>query len=296
MRLRALSISTTSTVTVSPRLTTSSTFFTRSPLGARREMWSRPSVPFLSSTKAPKSVVLTHASGEHVADLDLLGHRLDAVLDAFRSLLVGGADEDRAVVLDVDVGAELLGHAADGLAALADDEPDLVGVDLDREDARRPLAELAARLGDGLGHLAEDEQAGLARLLERLGEDLEGHAGDLDVHLQGGDALGGAGDLEVHVAEVVFHAGDVGEHDVVVALLDETHRGAGHRGVICTPASMSDERRAADAGHGGRAVALEDLGHDADRVGERRPRREGPAAGRARRGRRGRCRGAWGRA
>ena len=59
MRLRALSISTTSTVTVSPRLTTSSTFFTRSPLGARREMWSRPSVPFLSSTNAPKSVVLT---------------------------------------------------------------------------------------------------------------------------------------------------------------------------------------------------------------------------------------------
>ena len=28
--------------------------------------------------------------------------------------------------------------------------------------------ELAARLGDGLEHLAEDEQPGLARLLERL--------------------------------------------------------------------------------------------------------------------------------
>ena len=74
---------------------------------------------------------LDDRAGEHVADLDLLGHRLDAVHDAFRGLLVGGADEDRAVVLDVDVGAELLGHAADGLAALADDEPDLVGVDLD---------------------------------------------------------------------------------------------------------------------------------------------------------------------
>ena len=59
MRLRALSISTTSTVTMSPRLTTSSTFSTRSPLGASREMWIRPSVPFLSSTKAPKAVVLT---------------------------------------------------------------------------------------------------------------------------------------------------------------------------------------------------------------------------------------------
>src|SRR3712207_7217622 len=35
--------------------------------------------------------------------------------------------------------------------------------------------------------------------------------------------------LEVHVAEVVLDAGDVGEHDVVVALLDEAHRDAGDR-------------------------------------------------------------------
>ena len=82
---------------------------------------------------------------------------------------------------------------------------------------------------DRLGHLAEDEQPALASLLERVGEDLEGDAGDLDVHLQGGDPVLGAGDLEVHVAEVVLDAGDVGEHDVVVALLDQPHRDAGDR-------------------------------------------------------------------
>ena len=111
-------------------------------------------------------------------------------------------------------------------------------------------------------------RAGLARLLERLGEDLEGDARDLDVHLERGDALGGAGDLEVHVAEVVLDAGDVGEHDVVVALLDETHRGAGHRSADLHAGVHEAERAAADAGHGGRAVALEDLAHDTDRVGE----------------------------
>ena len=58
MRLRALSISTTSTVMVSPRLTTSSTLSTRLPPPSF-EMWIRPSTPFLSSTNAPKSVVLT---------------------------------------------------------------------------------------------------------------------------------------------------------------------------------------------------------------------------------------------
>ncbi len=53
---------------------------------------------------------------------------------------------------------------------------------------------------------------------ERLGHDLGGDALDLDVHLQGGDALDGAGDLEVHVAQVVFGAQDVGE-DAVIARL-----------------------------------------------------------------------------
>jgi hypothetical protein len=42
--------------------------------------------------------------------------------------------------------------------------------------------------------------------------DLLGDAGDLDVHLQRGDAVGGAGDLEVHVAEVVLVTEDVGQH------------------------------------------------------------------------------------
>ena len=64
---------------------------------------------------------------------------------------------------------------------------------------------------------------------ERVAQDLERDARDLDVHLQGGDALLGAGDLEVHVAEVVLDAGDVGEDDVVVALLDQAHRDAGDR-------------------------------------------------------------------
>ena len=95
--------------------------------------------------------------------------------------------------------------------------------------ARRVLGELLARAVDRLGHLAEDELAALVGLLERVAEDLEGDAGDLDVHLQGGDPLRGAGDLEVHVAEVVLDAGDVGEDDVVVALLDQAHRDAGDR-------------------------------------------------------------------
>ena len=51
--------------------------------------------------------------------------------------------------------------------------------------------------------------------------------------------FGGAGDLEVHVTEVILGALDVGEDDVVVALLDEAHGDPAHRRRIGTPASMS---------------------------------------------------------
>ena len=77
-------------------------------------------------------------------------------------------------------------------------------------------------------------------LRQRVAHDLEGDAGDLDVHLQRGDPALGAGDLEVHVAEVVLDAGDVGQDDVVVALLDQAHRDARDRAPSGTPASISE--------------------------------------------------------
>ncbi len=69
----------------------------------------------------------------------------------------------------------------------------------------------------------------LLRLIERDAHDLFGDAGDLDVHLQRGDAVGGARNLEVHVAEVIFIAEDVGQDGEVVTFLDQTHRDARNR-------------------------------------------------------------------
>ena len=82
---------------------------------------------------------------ERVADLDLLGHRADPV-DQGVALLAGlRVDEHVALVVDVDLRVELLAQAADRLAALADQQADLVRVDLDRGDPRGELRELAAR-------------------------------------------------------------------------------------------------------------------------------------------------------
>ena len=122
--------------------------------------------------------------------------------------------------------------------------------------------------------MLEDGEARIARLHERLAQELGRDAGDLDVHLQGGDALVGARDLEVHVAEVVLGALDVGQDDVVVALHDQAHRDAGDRRLDRHAGVHQRERRAAHRGHRRRAVGLEHLGDEAHRVRERLGRRE----------------------
>ena len=167
---------------------------------------------------------------------------------------IGGGDLHRAVVLDVDLGAGLFHDLADHLAAGADHFADLVGRDLEHLDARRMLAELGAGRGQRLGHLAEDVQAAVLGLAERDLHDLFGDAGDLDVHLQRGDALFGAGHLEVHVAEMILVAEDVGQHGIALVFEDEAHGDAGGRPLQRHAGVHQRERGAADRGHRGRAV------------------------------------------
>src|SRR6185436_8953360 len=203
-----------------------------------------------------------------VSDLGLLRQGFDGC-DRRRGLLsVGRVDEDRPVLLDVDLHFVVGFEAADRLAALADHHADLLGVDLHGRDARCVLVQLGAHLRNRLEHLVEDDLARPLGLLERRLHDLPRNAGDLDVHLQAGDALARSGDFEVHVTEMVLGALDVGEDDVVVALFDEAHRDAGHRCLDRHPCIHEREGRAADRAHRRRAVRLERLGHDADGVGE----------------------------
>ena len=221
---------------------------------------------------APNGLDRDDAAVVLLADLRLLDDGLDAAGGLFATE-VARRDEDRAVFLDVDLRAGLVLDAADDLAAGADDVADLVGRDLDGDDARSVLAHLLARNLDRLHHLAEDEGAAFLGLQERGAQDVDGQALGLVVHLHGRDAVLGTGDLEVHVAEEVLEALDVGQDGDVVALLDEAHRDTGDRSLDRHAGVHERERRAADRAHRARAVGLEHLGHDADRVRERRPRR-----------------------
>src|SRR5690606_17384866 len=164
-----------------------------------------------------------------LADLGLLHDAEDPLLRRFDLVEIGRRDLDHTLVVDVDLGAGLGHDLADHLAAGADDVTDLRLVDRDRLDPRRVGRQFGARAAQRLGHLAEDVRAAGFRLLERPGHDLPRDAGDLDVHLQRGDALLGTGDLEVHVAEVILVAEDVAEDGELVTFEDQPHRDARHR-------------------------------------------------------------------
>ena len=150
MRPRSLSTSTTVTSISSPELSTSSTVPTRSP-GFTLEMCKQ-AVGALRQLDEGAEVGRLHDLAGRVAvpDLGLFGDRGDAIDSRLDQLAGGRIDAHRAIVVDVDLGLELLRDRADRLATLADQRTDLLGVDLDGGDPRRVLGELLARLGDRL--------------------------------------------------------------------------------------------------------------------------------------------------
>src|SRR6185312_6821279 len=119
---------------------------------------------------------LDHLALVDAAHFHVGGDVLDALAGGFALRLVHRGDLDGAVVLDLDGRAGLLLDAAHHHAALADDVADLLGVDLDDHDARRPLGHVGTGLGDDLVHLAEDVQTAVLLLGESLLHDLFGDA------------------------------------------------------------------------------------------------------------------------
>ena len=151
------------------------------------------------------------------AKLDLRTERLDFGTRLGGLLAVGACDEHGSILFDVDLGARALLDATDHLAAWSDQLADLLGVDLDGDDARCELGDVAAWFSDDSFHLPDDVDASLAGDFKDRGDFLDRETAGLQVKLNAGDALAGAADLEVHLAEEVFFADDV-DHVANLAL------------------------------------------------------------------------------
>ena len=176
------------------------------------------------------------------------------LIAALIEVVIGRRHLHRAVVFDVDLGAGLFHDLADHLTASADHFANLVDRNVEHLDARSMLAKLGASRGERLGHFAENVQAAILGLAQRGLHDLFGDAGDLDVHLQRGNAAFGAGHLEVHVAEVILVTEDVGQHGMALVFQDEAHGDARRRPLQRHACVHQCKRGAADRGHRGRSV------------------------------------------
>ena len=154
------------------------------------------------------------------------------------------------------------------LPARSDHVANPVAGDHHHVQARGVVRHFLARLADFGGHVVEDVQPADLGLGQGLPHDVAGHAGDLDVHLQGGDAAAGSGDLEVHVAVVVLLASDVAEDGEVLVVLDQAHRDARDRGQHRNARVEQRQGAGTDGGHRRGSVRFEDLRDDAHRVGE----------------------------
>ena len=81
-----------------------------------------------------------------LADADFLGQGFDLELGSFGAGRIHVRDKDRAVIVDIDLGARGLLNAFDGLAAGANKQTDFLRMNADRDQARGVLAWTAARL------------------------------------------------------------------------------------------------------------------------------------------------------
>ena len=145
------------------------------------------------------------------ADFNPFRHRLNTVAAGFRARGLGAGDRNDAGVFNVDFSAGVFLQLPNRFAAGADDQADLLGIDLNLDQTRRVRRDFLARPLDGAKHGPQNLQPCLVGLVESLADDLLGDPLVLEIQLDSGDASLGAGDLEIHVAEVIFVADDVGQ-------------------------------------------------------------------------------------
>ena len=80
-----------------------------------------------------------HPADINTADLDALYQPDDPVTSRFTARLIDAADENLAVVFDIDRRSGLLNDAADHFASRSYNCADIFGIDVDLDNARSPM-------------------------------------------------------------------------------------------------------------------------------------------------------------
>ena len=194
------------------------------------------------------------------AGLGVVDNGVHNVQSPLALLEIQAGDEHMAVLFHVHLHFALGADLLDDLAAAADDLPDLVHGNLGGEHLGGVGGELGAHLGNGLqDDFVNDIVAGLVGLFQGFLHHGGGQALDLQIHLDGGDALLGAAHLKVHVAEEILDALDVHHGHPAVPLGDQAAGDAGHRGLDGHARVHQGQGGAADGSLAGGAVGGQHL-------------------------------------
>ena len=124
--------------------------------------------------------------------------------------LIRGRDEDGSIVLNIYICSSLFDNASNHLSTRPNDIPHTVLGNLHRHDSGRVGRNIFAWLGNHLVHLIQDMHPSVVGLRQSLSYETQLQPFDLDIHLQGGNAMTRAADFEVHISQMIFKTEDVG--------------------------------------------------------------------------------------
>ncbi len=206
----------------------------------------------------------------YIPDLDILGDAFDDAACLGSGGFIGRGDVHAAVVLNVDLHAGLGNDLVDHLSAGSNDLANLFRIDGEADNLGRVLAQMLSGLCQRLQHDLQDVEPSVISLLQSPLQNGAVDTGNLNIHLDGGDALNRTGDLEVHIAQEVFQTLNIGQHGHIAAfrILDQAH-GHTSNGSLDRNAGVHQAQGAAAHGsHGTGAVGGQDLAHQTQRVRE----------------------------
>src|SRR5690606_12867102 len=115
----------------------------------------------------------------------------DTTLGFLTGSSINGSDGNHAFIADVDLGTGFFGQRTDHCTTLADHVTDFCRIDLDGDQTRRKIRQLARGAARyRFFHFAEDMYAAFLGLRQCDLHDFLGDALDLDIHLQCSNSVG----------------------------------------------------------------------------------------------------------
>ena len=152
---------------------------------------------------------LSNSSLINFAHFRLLRDRMDPLDREFGSLRIAGRNEHTAVILNVHVRATFLDDLSDIFSSWPNQITNFLWIDSQLSDSRSIVRKFLARTRDRGQHFFKDLHSCGLCVLECRTENFNRHTGDLDVHLNGRNALLSARHFKIHISKVVFNARDV---------------------------------------------------------------------------------------